>query len=201
MHNKGRPRTQFECSVLGCARPAQSRNLCDCHYKRLRKYGSPLEGGPIGENARFRFVNWWRDIGSKAEPDDCLIWPFARAQGYGPHRKVCKIMHGNPPTELHQAAHSCGRGKDGCVNFHHLRWATNKENAEDLKSHRAIGVARPMPAAKLTDGQVRQIIADQSVGSGARFSRTFGVSESLISRIRSGERRELVSKGLAGASC
>jgi len=31
------------CSVDGCSRPARSRELCERHYKRQWRYGSPEE--------------------------------------------------------------------------------------------------------------------------------------------------------------
>lgn len=35
------------CSVPDCQNPARTRGLCNGHYKRLRKLGDPLAGGPV----------------------------------------------------------------------------------------------------------------------------------------------------------
>jgi hypothetical protein len=77
-----------------------------------------------------------------------LIWPFARYNnGYGnvtfydalgkhstgAHRIMCKLVHGEPPTPKHEAAHSCGNGTGGCINPHHLRSDTRGGNNADKK--------------------------------------------------------------------
>lgn len=78
--------------------------------------------------------------------DYCLIWPFARGDnGYGSfgrqgkfiytHRYICELVKGPPPTPEHQAAHSCGRGHEGCVNPKHLSWKTRAENQLDRREH------------------------------------------------------------------
>lgn len=46
-------------------------------------------------------------------------------------RHMCKLKNGDPPTPDHEAAHSCGNGKHGCINPNHLRWATDAENMAD----------------------------------------------------------------------
>lgn len=67
--------------------------------------------------------------------DWCLIWPFvSKLHGYGQfgylgknyyaHRFMCELAHGPAPSPLHEAAHSCGRGHEGCVNPQHLSWKT-----------------------------------------------------------------------------
>lgn len=90
---------------------------------------------------------------------NCLIWPFGRNdRGYAYvqrlgyiARLICIKIYGLPPTNKHEAAHSCGNGHLGCINYHHLRWATHKENCLDdccgENHHRA----------KLTEEQVLEI--------------------------------------------
>ena len=72
--------------------------------------------------------------------DACLIWPFGkRWNGYGqvgdgngkvvyPHRIMCELVHGAPPTPKHVAAHSCHNGHGSCVHPKHLSWKTHREN-------------------------------------------------------------------------
>src|SRR5271157_4590362 len=78
------------------------------------------------------------------ESDTCLTWPFGKGgDGHGMisldgrrrlvNRLVCKIYHGAPPSQRHQAAHNCGFSS--CVNYRHLRWATPAENTADKILH------------------------------------------------------------------
>ena len=36
------------CSVSGCGRPHDSRDLCGTHLARLKRFGDVMEGKPIG---------------------------------------------------------------------------------------------------------------------------------------------------------
>jgi hypothetical protein len=51
-------------------------------------------------------------------------------------RIVCGEAHGPPPTPKHHAAHDTPNGCIGglCVNGEHLRWATARENQQDISS-------------------------------------------------------------------
>ena len=57
-----------------------------------------------------------------------------RASPVAVARIVCEEEHGPPPTPKHHAAHATPRGCIGrlCVNGDHLRWATPKENSQDI---------------------------------------------------------------------
>jgi hypothetical protein len=71
------------------------------------------------------------------DKDDCLIWPFSSTRGYGhfkcngvrsyAHRYMCTLVHGEPPSDEHQASHSCGKGHQKCVSPRHLSWKTQSE--------------------------------------------------------------------------
>jgi hypothetical protein len=131
------------CSIPDCDKPAHCRGWCDMHYTRFKRHGDPLftKTAPEGEGLKLLFSL----IGHKGA--GCIIWPFSRTpQGYGQtfycgevmgsHRVMCVLEHGEPPTPEHQAAHSCGNGRGGCINPDHLRWATPKENiAEKFDVH------------------------------------------------------------------
>lgn len=80
------------------------------------------------------------------EDGDCLIWPMSRNKnGYAlfgfegkllwAHRFICEMVHGPAPSPNLQAAHSCGRGKDGCVHPKHLSWKTKSGNLLDAVAH------------------------------------------------------------------
>lgn len=129
--------------------------------------------------------------------DHCLIWPFGRmASGYGqmtwrgvksyPHRVVCELAHGAPPDRNYQAAHDCGNGKHGCVNPHHLRWATAKENMADNIRHGKTVRGHRAPTVKLTESDVLQIKKDLPTVSGIELAQRYGVSRSAIHLIKKG---------------
>jgi hypothetical protein len=126
--------------------------------------------------------------------NDCLMWPFSCRSGYGsldykgknwhPHRLMCMLAHGEPPTPQHEAAHSCGRGHDRCVNPRHLSWKTRSENQRDRYIHRR----RPsQPVPKLTQEQAGQIRALSGKVPNADLARTFNVSRATIRKIILGE--------------
>lgn len=128
----------------------------------------------------------------------CLIWPFSRASnGYGqigrerhiPHRLMCEHRHGPAPSEIYQAAHSCGNGHNGCVNPWHLNWRTPAENqCERYQQH---GL---MPSRKLTPEQVDEIRALKSRERTVDTAQRFGVTEANIRQIQSGKTWRLDKK-------
>lgn len=127
------------------------------------------------------------------EPDGpCLIWPFARSRGYAVLQvaglntnKACRIMlemvKGPPPTPKHEAGHSCGCGKDGCIHPKHLSWKTRAENQQERRKHgthgkglnmRARGIAYKLNPQKVAEiraigaGLFRPLVAGFENGSG-----------------------------------
>ena len=183
------------CSIPGCERPARARSWCSDHYSRYRNYGDPTAGRtPEGEPLR-----WLR----KSMPffsESCVRWPYARKEeGYGAvlyegvimgaHRAACFIAHGPPPAPDMVAAHSCGKGHEGCVNHKHLRWATHQENVADRALHERLGIARPRKGLKLTEQNVEEILAFRGKEKIATLAKRFGVHQSMISKIHNGHRR------------
>lgn len=126
--------------------------------------------------------------------DECLIWPFYRmpVKGYGTlgycgkvwkaHRLMCVLAKGEPPSPEHQAAHSCGRGDDGCVNPRHLSWKTALGNRLDSNEH---GTGRPRKPRRLTLDQVEQIRASDR--SNNDLAAEYDVHPETIARIFRGE--------------
>jgi len=159
-------------------------------------------GGPKAAWIR-RHVNY-QDV-------ECLIFPFPRHKdGYGTlgldykviyaHRFMCELVHGDPPTDQHQAAHSCNRGDDGCVNPQHLSWKTPGENHKEAVWHPKIKVG--VEAAKairdmkgiedvsvtaarhdIAEITVRQIQAGRMWNGKGRAARLF--TDAQVQRIRS----------------
>lgn len=140
--------------------------------------------------------DWLRSTAMAWDSDACLQWPFARnANGRGvtwrdcgsvdAHVVVCEAEHGPRPTPLHDAAHTCGQGHQGCVNRKHLRWDTKRNNMADKKRH---GTHREGEAVKhkvkLTKEQAAYVLASKE--RGIDLAARFGVSQTAICSIRKG---------------
>lgn len=125
--------------------------------------------------------------------EECLIWPFSRTRGYGgfshmgeryyAHRFMCELVHGAPPSPLHEAAHSCGRGHDGCVHPGHVSWKTKSENLLDCAGHGTQARSHYGTKGFLTADQAAQIRGLKGVKTQWQIAEQFGVSESTISDI------------------
>ena len=123
--------------------------------------------------------------------DDCLIWPFARNKrsGYGffglkrwptyAHRFMCILAHGEPPTPEHQAAHTCGRGHEGCVNPRHLSWKTNSENQRDRRRH-GTHLGGRGARTSLTPDQISEMRSLRGVIPVVQIAKKFSVSRGCV---------------------
>jgi hypothetical protein len=127
----------------------------------------------------------------------CLIWPFSRggttgrARAYFPsgrdergrlifkekdvHRVICERVHGTPPSG-HEAAHSCGNGRSGCISPHHLRWATHAENEDDKIAHGTHNRGERNGIAKLTAEDVVVIRESEGVVPRRELAARFGIN-------------------------
>lgn len=185
------------CSIENCGKPVRSLGWCHKHYTRNRKYGNPLRlltTEPVEFGALLR---WIRDNAGHTG-STCLDWPFRRDRnGYGcnivwngrqtsAHRIMCMIVNGNPPTPLHHAAHSCGKGHLGCVHPQHLRWATRTENSADMLVHNTRLRGERIGSAKLSTAQVLAIRAAD--GTLRAIAASYGVANQTIFDIKSGRR-------------
>lgn len=126
---------------------------------------------------------------------ECLIWPFGRdSDGYGitgikgrtynAHRVMCILANGEPPTEKHQASHSCGNGHLACVNPRHLSWKTGAENQLDRATH---GTRSSGCRSKLTQEIVDSIRAFGDKLSHREIALRFGVARSNVTKIINGK--------------
>jgi hypothetical protein len=174
------------CSVRGCGKPHEARGLCQMHYMRWKKYGD-TEERPAWRPVR----EYYENVVIPYCGDECLIWPFGRnARGYGilrhdgraqiVSRLVCIEENGPPPTPEHQAAHSCGRGGDGCVTKKHMVWKTPAENTDDKKQHGTYG-------QKLDEATVREIRSLKGVVGSWRAAKRFDISVTMAKRILNGQ--------------
>ena len=100
------------------------------------------------------------------------------------HRFMCQLVHGDPPTDKHQAAHSCGNGHLGCVNPKHLTWKTPEANQQDKREH---GRAYTDGGRyKLTPADVAEIRAMRGKKTQDEMAKMFGVSRRNIGAVLSG---------------
>lgn len=156
-----------------------------------------------GEPARFLMEVVLRYRGS-----ECLLWPYARVKGgYGEihsrfvpgyddqpdkmlmvHRVVCEKVRGKPPSSKHTAAHSCGKGKNGCCAPRHLNWKTQKQNLADRVAHGTETRGERNGQARLTADDVREIRRLGSTATQKAIAAKFSIGRQAVGKIISGER-------------
>lgn len=181
------------CSVADCHTPAKARGFCKKHYERWARHGDPSISLKL-MSPRGLPMQWLRDH-SSFKGDECLIWPFARfpdgrahMRSGKPSRVMCELVNGPPPTSRHEAAHSCGRGNDACVNPRHLRWATPAENTADKIIHGTVAVGSMLPQSKLKEEDIptiRRLAIDTPV---KEIALRYGVGPITIYKILWGQR-------------
>lgn len=145
---------------------------------------------------RGRGIQFLRGLLADA-PQSCVTWPLFRdVNGYGrighegkaqwAHTLMCKLANGEPP-EGHEATHTCGNGKEGCVNPRHLEWGTKTKNQLDRRAHgTATGGFRSLKNRKLTLDDVAVIRSLKGKETQRALALRFGVSDATIRDIYAG---------------
>lgn len=173
----------LSCSVEGCSRDVIARGYCTLHYQRWKKAGDPGASAPV----RGAALRWLIDVAATHGGDGCLTYPFRRRpDGYADlqvdgqkvlaHRVVCAEVNGPAPTCDGEAAHSCGRGHEGCVSGGHLRWDTRNGNMADKVAHGTHRRGARSPNAKLTEDDVRELRRLAPTTSYRELGERFGVA-------------------------
>lgn len=182
------------CSITGCAKkPVNGRGWCSAHYHRWQAHGDPNAGRKTMNGEPKRFFD---NVVSRYSGDECLGWPFADdGKGYGVinidrrvhyvHRMACEIVNGPAPTPFHKAAHSCGKGHEGCCAPNHLSWKTQKDNVSDAIRHGTTTRGERHALAKLTADQVREIRGLDGLLTQKEIASRYQISRSSISLILS----------------
>lgn len=185
------------CEVAGCGKKHWGKGFCQKHLHKFHKYGNPLAGRTSTEaGAPLAFL---RDL-IENERKECVYWPYATVGKYSyggvyyegrqqmAHRVGCIWLNGPAPSDVHEAAHNCGQGREGCVNPYHTRWATPKENTADQLVHGTRRRGIQMNAAKLTPELVRALRSDMAGGGTERpTAAKYGVSRRNLRAIVNGD--------------
>jgi len=180
------PRPVTYCTIARCLKPNFGRGLCRVHYRRMRRYGSPLAYRPTTVG------RFWDKV---ALPDEngCMLWlgSISPGIGYGSFKSVLSehgtahrfslwLAEGPPPAANMEAAHSC-RNRH-CVAPAHLRWATRLENAHDMVRDGTKPEGSRNGTARLTETQVVEIRRRYAQGGVTQqaLANEFGVTQSTI---------------------
>ncbi|MGF6157775.1 hypothetical protein M2267_003034 [Ensifer sp. KUDG1] len=180
------------CSIPNCGKPKHKGGLCSAHSKRLMRHNS-LEPLVSRKGAKHEWLCEHVDY----DGDGCLIFPFKLSpKGRGVFTLdgnkifasvfMCELVHGPRPSPRHEAAHSCGKGHEGCVHPKHLRWATFEENKADMVTHGTAMRGENHRLHKLTEDQAREIRAAKGKLSRAYLASHYGVSTSTVDAIHAG---------------
>jgi len=181
------------CSINGCGNKFIARDMCGMHYQRWRKDADP---GIVMQRAQKGEPLAWLLRHVDSQGDECLSWPFGKfSTGYGllnlpdggaivASRQMCIERHGKPLDSKMQAAHSCGKGHEGCVNPRHLSWKTRKENESDKDIHGTKNHGSRNGRAKIDEATAKAI--KYSPISHVAAAAKFGVSLPTIYDIRTG---------------
>ncbi len=115
----------------------------------------------------------------------CLLWPFAKARGFGnlewdgaityAHKIMCELVNGPPPSPNHKAAHSCGT--DACVHPDHVSWRPLSEIRAKKTSYRR------GRSSLLTEAAVRAIRKAADKKTHDELARQYNISRRQVGKI------------------
>lgn len=145
---------------------------------------------------------FWAKV-QRGLPEECWLWTAGvQAFGYGrfssgrklgistlSHRVSWVLAHGEVPEGL-CVLHSCDNRL--CVNPHHLFLGTNQDNSDDMVSKARQVQGEQHGNAKLSEDKVNGILYDTRTQQ--EIARAYQVSQSTISRVKSGESWKEITK-------
>lgn len=182
----------IRCTIEGCINPTLRQGLCNAHYLRLRRKGSPTAGRVMVGT----YERWLDENVRSVDTDDCIVWPFGTdSKGYARlngrrllHRELCIEFRGSPPFEGAHAAHTCGKGSNACINPNHLVWKTQTDNERDKVRHGTHNRGERHPMSRLNEDAVRMIRAlPPEDFSNRQLADLLKVSPTSISNVRTGK--------------
>lgn len=183
----------MECCIKGCFKESVSLGLCINHYRRNRRYGSPVASKQAtwvmrGKTDEERFHL------QVEKSDGCWKWSAGRDKdGYGVFKAV---VNGEQFRRAHRYSYALHKGSVGdlmvchtcdnpwCVNPDHLFLGSGKDNQAD-KWQKGRGRALKgelAPHVILTEESVRKILADPRPFS--KIAADYGVATSTIGSIK-----------------
>lgn len=132
---------------------------------------------------------------SSPQPNGCIQWNGSlNNKGYGQiriqkklvstHRAAFEVVNG-PLAEDQQVLHRCDNPR--CINPEHLFLGTPASNSADKVSKWRDARGFRLPHTKLSDGDVQTIRS--APGTQKQIAEAYGVTQSQVSRIKSGRRR------------
>ena len=183
------------CKIPSCSKNVLARELCNSHYRKLKKYGSPL----VSKQSSTEDIRSFIKRALATETDDCIPWPYGKnGAGYGVfqldsvkwlvHRYILFEKKGPPPSENFDAAHLpviCHNR--ACINHRHLDWATRSENQNHKILDKTLVFGDFHPSTKISEADLPEII--NSSESQSTLGRRFGVCQPQISKIKNRKRR------------
>lgn len=176
------------CPIDSCDNSVLCRGVCSVHYEQARRSGT------LKNHSKKKSTLDWIIENKNFDGDECLIWPYARTKAGYPNMKykggykvasrvMCIIAHGEPPSEEYQAAHSCGKGRDGCINPNHLSWKTAKENEKDKNDHGTRYRGEQCSFAKLTWDIVNSMREDYKTMRNCDIAEKYGLDRRQAHKI------------------
>lgn len=184
------------CCIKGCEKPVLAVGLCNMHWRRNKKYGSPvLLEMPVQANRNRPLIDRFMERVSK-QANGCWLWTGGLDRdGYGLFRGM---LGGKPLNRAHRfsvvhfkhvlpqdgenVCHTCDT--PSCVNPDHLFIGTAAENQQDKwqKGRAYVHKGETHWSTKLTEDDVRAIRA--STEKQRDLAARYGLTQTTISDIR-----------------
>ena len=182
------------CCIKECNLPVVALGLCNKHWRRNKKFGSPVavsshSGSFRGLSAEERFAK------SVVKTDGCWLWKASKDKnGYGIFRgelagvmftrahRFSYALHTGDLLVGMQALHTCDN--PSCANPDHLFSGTNADNMRDKvqKGRSRAPVGEQNGHAILTERQARRILKDPRPY--AEIAAQYNVATSTIGSVK-----------------
>lgn len=183
------------CSIDGCEGKYYALGLCEKHWRRVKKHGTPDDNSRTHGSLEERF---WRKV-VKGEPGECWKWIGKKGAGYGQvqrggkgsplvfaHRLSYELHKGEIPEGLF-VLHECDNRE--CTNPDHLRVGTQSDNIRDaVKRGRWHAIPPKHGGASHPNAISAETAAAIAVAAGTQteLSRRFGVARGVVKAIKTG---------------